>query len=45
MDVAGEQIAHVHIHSRESGKIEGRRHLVVAIDPLLAQDGNLGPGA
>ena len=31
-------IAHVYIDCREAGAVEGRRHLHLAVDALLAQD-------
>jgi hypothetical protein len=44
-DAAGDDIAHVHVHRCEAGPGEGRRHLHLAVDALLAQDGHPGLGA
>ena len=43
----GNDIAHVHIDCRKPGAVKGRRHLHLAVDPLLAQDRYAGalPGS
>ena len=38
LDTAGQDVAHVHIDGFETGPVEGRRHLNLTIDALLAQD-------
>ena len=38
------QLTHMHIHRSKSRPVERRRHFEVAVDPLLAQDGNLWLG-
>jgi len=45
MNPAGLQVRHVHVEGRKAGALEGRRHLGLGIHPLLAQDGDLRPGA
>ncbi len=35
---AREDVGHVHVGDREAGAVEGRRHLDLAVDALLAQD-------
>ena len=42
---SGEKIGHVHIDRLESRAVERRRHLHLAIDALLAQDGDPRPRA
>ena len=44
-DAARDQVAHVHVDRVEAGAVEGRRHLDVAVDALLAQDREPRPGA
>ena len=43
--MAGQQIAHVDIHRGKAGTMEGRGHLDMPVDALLAQDGNPWPDA
>ena len=40
----GNDVAHVHVVRCESGAVERRRHLHLAVDALLAQDGDRRPG-
>ncbi len=35
----------MHVDGGEAGAIEGRAHLHLTVDALLAQDGDLGPHA
>ena len=44
-DAARDQVAHVHVDRVEAGPVEGRRHLDVAVDALLAQHREPRPGA
>ncbi len=41
-NAAGKDVAHVHIDCGKAGAIKCCRHFDVAIDALLAQDGDLG---
>ena len=41
----GEKIGHVHVERLEARTVERRRHLHLAIDALLAQDGDARPRA
>ena len=38
----GDQVAHVHVVGLEAGQVEGGRHFALAVDALLAQDGDAG---
>ncbi len=40
-----DEVRHVHVDGRESGAVEGRRHLDLAVDALLAQDRDPRPPA
>src|SRR5690606_28389536 len=44
-DAARDDVAHMDIDGGKAGSIEGRGHLYLAVDPLLAQDRNLGTRA
>jgi hypothetical protein len=39
-DAAGQDIAHMHVDRSKAGALEGGGHFDVAIDALLAQDGD-----
>ena len=39
----GDDVAHVHVDRLEAGAVERRRHLDLAVDALLAQDGDARP--
>ncbi len=43
VEAPGLQVGHVHVVGVEAGPVEGERRLDVAVDPLLAQDGDLRP--
>ena len=45
IDAAGQHVAHVHVERVEPGARERRRHLVLAVDALLAQHGDARPRA
>ncbi len=40
----GHEITHVDVDRLEARTVEGRGHLELPVDPLLPQDGHLGPG-
>ena len=39
-DAAGQNVAHMHVDRGKAGLVEGGGHFVMAVDALLAQDGN-----
>src|SRR5690606_13538910 len=41
----GDEVAHVHVDRGKAGAVEADRHLDLAVDALLAQDRDPGPGA
>ncbi len=45
IDAAAQDVAHVDVERVEAGAIEAGRHLVLAVDALLAQDGDTRPRA
>jgi hypothetical protein len=44
-DAAGQNVAHMHVDRSEAGAVEGGGHFVMAVDALLAQDGDARPAA
>jgi hypothetical protein len=39
-DAAGQNVAHMDVDRSKAGLVEGRSHFVMAVDALLAQDGD-----